>query len=631
MPDKPRPEDQTEEERKLVSKLNNIIDVCFRASAKHFIRRKRFKDRYYAFDEKVERRKADWQSKFVHNFAHTAVELKSSFFTQSLIGSGSKPFFVAMPWMMNESQKAEVLTKKLQYDFSRSKIRHNIYTLMKDVSIFGDGVIKTFWNRQNISIPQKPIIKTDFNGGEFSFVQVNRPPQQVLKKDQPDAVTVNLNDFWPDPAAKNIEDARFICHRTLMPFDRLKELEQQGIFHNIDMIEATNIPKRQFEEESLRVREVIREDIDADIGSKDTPNRLVEVVEVWMPGSKVFTLANMSVLIDVEPGHPKYEHLSYPFIKISNEPFTNEFWGISDFEVSEKLLAEIDSLQNLIHDNYHFNLKRFALIERGVGATAQKELANIEPGGRVVVNDLNAIRFEQPPPFDQTANNGMQQLLQQAQQSMSVTDILQGVAPPSNIRTTGGLEALAQIGQNRLGVSTLLFAEQLADMGKQWIALNHQFMDRSVNFSLSGPFGAKFVEIRPEDIPLGLDVQVKVGALAQSNVELKLQQMLQSFNLFNQIPGFNAVRAAKEIMLSQGEFDDPSHLFLLTEEDAARIQTQDILAAINKGPLAQQQGGPSQEPALTGAAQVPQVGNLPNPNQVQQGNINAGEPSVPQV
>lgn len=623
-----RPEDQTDEERRLISKLNNIIDMCFRGSAKHFIRRKRFKDRYYAYDEQLERRKSDWQSKFVHNFAHTAVELKSSFYTQALVGNGSKPFFVAQPWDVSESRKAEIITKKLQYDFSRSKISTNIYTLMKDASIYGDGVIKTFWNRNKIAVSQKPLIKTNFRNGQFEYIAIPQEPKLVVKKDQPDAITVNINDFWPDPSpsAKTIDDCRFICHRALSSFEELKKLEKEGVYRNIDMVQRTNIPRRAIEEESLRVKEIINEDLDVEIGLQNNSinSRVVEIIEVWMQNGQVFTLANGSVLIDSQPGKSKYEHLSYPFVKISNEPMTNEFWGTSDFEVAEKLLTQIDSLQNLITDNLHFGLKRFALVERGIGATAQKELDKIEPGSKIVVNDLNAIRFEQPPPFDQSATFGMNQLLGQAQQSLSVTDILQGVAPPSNIRTTGGLEALAQIGQNRLVVSTMLFGEQLAEMGKQWVALNQQFMDRSVNFSLAGPFGAEFVEIRPEDIPLGIDVQVKLGSIAQGNKELKLQQMLQSFNMFNQIPGFNAVRAAKEIMLTQGEFDDPSRLFLLTEQDAAQLQTQNFLAAIGKNADGSAQT-PPQDPAMTGSLQVP------DPNQVAQGNANAGVASVPGI
>lgn len=626
------PSNQTESEKKKLTRLQQIVHSCFDNSSKFFQQRLKWKNRYLGVDEDLDRRKAHWQARFVHTYPHQAVELKGSFFTQALKGNGVQPFYVVEPWDFNSEDKALANTRLLQYQLARTPVLDTMYKVSKDLSIYGTGILKTFWDYQSIDVPQKPKQVFDIDENQNLFVKsVKPPPVKRVMKDQPDTMVIEPNDFWPDPSATSLENARYVCHRTIMPFSKLKALEKKkgsafGRYKNVDMVKKTSMPMRQFADQhsSLTRDDRLLKDLNANFRNADPNNPMVEIVEIWEPGGKVSTIANNEVLLEHET--ILFEHLKYPFVVLTNEPITGEFWGLSDFQIAQKLLDYVDEHQSQLLDNNSQTLKGFALVERGIGAQALKDLEEAEPGSKIVVNDLNAIKWERPPSPDSSAAVIQENLLQQARQAMSVTEILQGVAPPSNIRSTGGLELLAQVGQVRLVVTVDRLAEQLRTLGKQWIALNQQFLDESVLVPIIGavPGTESYTRVSPEDIPMDVDVRVRLGSLAQGNRELRVQQMLQIHNLAQNIPGYNAIRAMKEIASVQGGFEDPTTLFLLDEQDAAQLQTQNFLAELGKGPLAQ-------APQLSGGVQTPSASNLPDPNQVAQGNANAATPSVPSV
>ena len=61
------------------------------------------------------------------------------------------------------------------------------------------------------------------------------------------------------------------------------------------------------------------------------------------------TIANGEVLLESQ--NYIFEHLSFPFTVLTNEPLTNEFWGVSDFEVAEKVIDWINEQQNILLDD----------------------------------------------------------------------------------------------------------------------------------------------------------------------------------------------------------------------------------------------------------------------------------------
>lgn len=260
----------------------------------------------------------------------------------------------------------------------------------------------------------------------------------------------------------------------------------------------------------------------------------------------------------------------------------------------------------------------YTKIARDAGPNVQEAYENLRPGSNIIMNNIGGSSHERPPMFSPLALSAKQDLISQAQQPMGLNEILSGAQPSSNVRSQGQFAQLANFGAKIMSQGIRNIEQGLKNVGKNWVRYNYRFLDMDQTIPVLGDAGTEMVFINSQDLPPLANVSVKLSADLDAQRELKAQQMLQAINLSQNVPGFATSRAIKEWFRNQGSFEDPDRLFLLSDEQSASL-------TLSQFGLGGQTANVPQEPGLAGATAPPA------PNQVAQGNQNAGVANIPGV
>jgi len=616
-------------EKDFLDKANKSISTAFNHSRKFFYDRERFRRRYV---NDVDNEKADWQAQIAHPLPHLAVERKSSFFTDAVMGSATRPLFRVRPWdNINATRKATAYTKFMQQQQAQMALSEIFYTSFKEMLTVGTSILHSYWDNKLEEIVNEPSKKafvkrdpfgnpiTDFITGlpEIEIRDVPGEIEVIVRSDRPGIEVVDIDSFWIDPTATSLEDARYIVRRKFKALSELKHFEKLGRLKNVDLITEgeTQIPYRdiqissggkrgRFKHYSQKYNERINEYASID---KDDP--IVEILEFYEPG-QVSIIANGTIPLDIKRAVYRSR---YPFVRLANLPQINEFFGLSEYVVCERLFAHVDQMQNMIFDNWEQHLKGVTLIGAGVSSIAEEQLKKGEAGSVIRVGDVNDIKTDRPAPFDGSVVQGMGLLLQECKDSLSVEGAISGAGPGSEVRDSQSFEIFTRISQVTLSVTVRRIQEAIRDLGRQWHSLNKQFLSDTIRVRIAGADAMETMKGNPEvildprnphDIPLNLELDVQLTALSDVRRDREIRQMVDAINLATQDPTFRSNEAMTQLFSKLDVFEDALDLFEKDPEAIMKRASINALGAGKRNPvLAGRLGGNGQGKAISGAAQ----------------------------
>ena len=609
------------EEIALVERVLPLIGRAFNDSAKYFYDRAKHRRRYL---NDVDVEKADWQAQIAHPLPHLAVERKSSFLTDAVMGSASRPLFKARPWdNINAARKAQAYTKFMQKQQGEMLLTETFYLAFKEMHITGTSILHTYWDNKIEEIQgediQKTVVKRDEFGNpiidpltgqpEFQSKTMKGPVETIVRTDRPGIEVVDINDFWVDPACSSFEDARYVVRKKFMALSELKHFEKLGRLKNVDLLKDTNIPNREFNDSGSGRRGRFQDFKEghnkkvAEYSKIDDGNPLIEILEYYEPG-KVTIIGNGEVPLDVE--RPVYR-ARFPFVRLANLPQLGNFYGLSEYVICERLFTHVDQMQNMIYDNWEKHLKGITLVGSGVSNMAVEQLKKGDPGDVIKVSDPNDIRTERPDLFDGSVVSGMQVLLQECKDAMSVDGAISGAGPGSEVRDSQSFEIFTRISQVTLSVTVRRIQEGLRDLGRQWNGLNKQFLKETIRVKIAGPDGRETMQSEevtldpsnPMDIPGNLDVDVQLTTIADVRRDREIRQMVEAINLAVQDPAFRSNEAMVQLFSKLDVFEDALDLFEKDPNEILKRATGMAVATGKKNPvLAGRLGGGGQGQAL---------------------------------
>mgnify|MGYP006928182650 CR=1 FL=1 len=623
-----------EKEKAFIERALTLTTSAHEHSKKYFHDRERFRRRYV---NDVDVEKADWQAQIAHPLPHLAVERKASFLTDAVMGSATRPLFKARPWEnINSTRKAAAYTKYMQQQQSQMPLTEIFYTAFKEMLTVGTSILHTYWDNrieeimgeptEKISVRRdpfgNPLINPMTGQPEFDIKTVAGEPEIIERTNRPGIEVVNIDNFWVDPAATSLDDARFVIRRKFFSLNDLKHFEKLGRIKNVDLLKGTNLPFRESSENALggrrgrfkhyneRHEQRITENVNA-----DPDNPIIEVMEFCEPG-KISLIGNGLVPLDIERAVYRSR---FPFIRLVNLPQINEFFGLSEYVVCERLFAHVDQMQNMIFDNWEQHLKGITLIGAGVSETAKKELEKGESGSVIRVGSLDDIRTERPAAFDGSVVAGMGMLLQECKDSLSIDGAISGAGPGSEVRDSQSFEIFTRISQVTLSVTVRRIQESIRELGMQWHKLNKQFLQDKVRIRVAGMDALEtmsendevIIDPRnPADLPGNLDLDVQLTALADVRRDREIRQMVDAINLGTQDPTFRFNEAMVQLFSKLDVFEDALDLFEKDPEKILKRASVNAIAAGKKVPVLAgrfgngAQGGPTGQPS--GAQPVPQ-------------------------
>ena len=363
----------------------------------------------------------DWRSQPQVNFIFSTIELEVATLTNQ------SPELVVFPRNNSEDsiEVAEILTKIFTNSWRKAKGKIFLQNVARDRAIFGTGVGKILW---------------DSDREDISLISV--PPDQFFP--DPSATgdedlwwalhvyDVSINDIiknWPDKAP--LVTTELLRDRDTFRRDAWSSEEGQG-----PLAGRGRLTETQGGVSHTTIVEISKgEKIEAAEGQ-------VTLIEFWekdpVDGKIHLHYIVNDILLDSidEPLGPKFKR--FPFVHFPNTIVNSEYWGMSSIQPLEPLQLSINKRRQQIIDNIKILGNPPILNDRNSGL--EEDIIEGAPGEIITVNDINAIKWLQPPSLPAGIFQ-LQQLDKSEFETISGQfDVVQG-------RTPTGIEAAAAIAE----------------------------------------------------------------------------------------------------------------------------------------------------------------------------------------
>ena len=366
------------------------------------------------------------------------------------------PKFRYEPREESDSKAIDQMSKLVDYQLDRMNFFKKLKMWVKDTLIFGTGLVKIYWKRYD---------EEEYN--------------------DPDLELVDILDFFPDPKSVDIDSGDFSIHRTIIGLAGLKKLKKpdgNDLYKNLNQLVDT--PSNEVQSRSVggTIKSGTVGDIDnqQNLGTpfRGSPSKQVELLEFWgiNPNEDdkewVVTVANRNTIIRSEENPFKGRR---PFIKMHIDPVNHEFMGIGAIEPIKHLQYELNDTRNQRIDNINLILNKMFIILRGGNVDKQDLISR--PGGIMEEDVPGAIRILDTPDVTSSAYQEEAIIKQDAQNTVGVTDIIQG-----QLRSASETVQGTQLNQTARGAQ--IAVEQAGSRFKYYLQNGPPFCCRTRCFQL---------------------------------------------------------------------------------------------------------------------------------------------------
>jgi len=212
--------------------------------------------------------------------------------------------------------------------------------------------------------------------------------------DDNEIINVDFFDFWIDPKATDIDNARFVYQREIVTRGQIEDLmvtlseSQSGDVFQLDW-EALKDKGAEWAHEGRfeRLSEVgvsISSD-DGDWPEGVRRGELFELLHYWEDDRHAILVNRDQLLFDGM--NPYWRHSKKPFVFQSWEPLPNEPYGLSAMDIIRHLNEELNTNRNQRIDNVSLVLNRMWLVRKNADID-ESELVS-RPHGIVRVDDIH--------------------------------------------------------------------------------------------------------------------------------------------------------------------------------------------------------------------------------------------------
>jgi len=351
--------------------------------------------------------------------------------------------------------------------------------------------------------------------------------------DDPVLQNIDLMDFFVDPQASSLEDARFCGHLEYRSKADIQRLERTaGWKVDWDAVSPVQVKKRGAKERQSDQGYGEGQDGSALMSGKQG---LYEVRHYWEMERHVVFVDEYCAL---DEGNP-YWHGNLPYKRACYVSLPGEFYGLGLPEMLAALQDELNTVRNQRIDYNSLTLRRMWKLRKGCGLTA-RDLVWRQNGVLQVENmdDVQEILVQQLPASAFQTEEGIKQDMKDV---TGCHDILMGLAPSDETATTTMTKDNNASIRFKMGCSKLA-EDILVPVSRDIISMDQQFMteDKRVILNPEAPLadGGSDV-ISPLDVEGEFDL-IYVGSSIDplANKELTKEKLIQAIQLALQIPAY---------------------------------------------------------------------------------------------
>jgi hypothetical protein len=327
------------------------------------------------------------------------------------IYSVNPPFQMA-PRAAGDVEFADTLTSTYAYYSDITNQYSTVAQTLRNVAIYGTGIIKCGWDN--------------------------------LKK-QPVRYSVDIHEFFIDPAAREIEEAEWCGDVKVRSLSYLRKMEKAGIYKNIDAVQKdgeayaqpSNLLTDNMTVKSLMNPYELKRQMDAD--------KQYQVLECWIDGGKqVATLAG-GVLIRLEEN--PFPHGEFPYAPVKMTPDTSEFHGIGAIEPIRWLQDMVNDTTNAQLDYIFRSVNQIMLV--GVSEWENSSQWRYAQGAKFKVNNMDSVRPLDMRALPPESFAMATQLHSHIDRTLSLSDYVRGTKSGTGESATGA-SLMAQAADTRL-------------------------------------------------------------------------------------------------------------------------------------------------------------------------------------
>jgi hypothetical protein len=495
---------------------------------------------------------------------------------------------------MNE-QKAKIASLLVDDQLEANDFKLKLYNFVTSYLIYPAAIMGVGWKYEVKMVKRKnrytmPLLDPF---GRIHVDEAGQPVMQTVTEiiEQPEVtydgnelINIDFYDFWVDPKAQSIEDARYVFHREWLTRAEIEEkiaVLQEAHGGNVFNVDWEKIgPSSGLEEGKWeRQSEVGISPATDDQGNDQDYLRQYEVLNYW-EDERYALLINRSEVIYDGPNH-YWRHSEKPFAVSSYEPLPNEFYGMSAVELVADIQEEINTHRNQRIDNISLVMNKMWKVKRGADID-ESELVS-RPHGIIHVDDMGDIEE-----FRMTDVTGSSY----AEEQMSKTDMENTLGVPAVVRgaDSSRRETATEIVTKtsnagiRFDVKIMLFESTFFKRIARLMDLNNQqFVDEEKAVRITGPAGMEeWRMIDPVEIVGEFDYRPAGPAIdPAANKEMRRQQLMTLYDiaLRSQSPYFNIAYLTRELVDS----------FDLRNADRIVKSEEEIMQEMMQQQMAQQQ------------------------------------------
>ena len=481
---------------------------------------------------------------------------------------------------------AKVLERMLEYQLDEENLEffNKILEFFKECAIYGTSFMKVI-----------PKFKDD-ELATFSHIDVE---------------PIDLFHIFPDYRAKSVRRMRYIIQLSYTEFDELEKLERQGFYKNVKDVE--NYVESMIEVDSYKRQRLSDVGILDEYGF-DADRKIIEVLEYW-DENKIYTIGARKVILK-EEDNPFGGLL--PFIMARYIPVQHELYGIGIPEISETLQDELNTVRNQRMDNVNLIINRMFIANKYADINLDQLVSY--PGNVILTNDINAITALDTRDITKSAYQEEEIIKRDIDNAVGEYEYSRGALPPRK-ETATGIVRLQQAASVRFDtVVKMLEFTVIRNVAKMFLWLDYTFMPRKMLEKILGTEdytkleAEKFFAQDPEEMLKQYNFQ-PMGSSTTAIKEVRIQQIMQAYKLFNQDPMIDQ-HELRKMVIDVLELKNEDKLLKKPEQIQAEQQqaAQQAMAAQGQ----QQQPGlpPQQQQPGQGANEGPQPPSAPNPGEM---------------
>jgi hypothetical protein len=431
----------------------------------------------------------------------------------------TRPIISVMPRGGEYGGLAKLLEKVLEYQLDEDQLElfSKILEFFKEAVIYGTSFAKV--------IPR-------FGDDDLvSFNYIDMEP-------------VDLFNIYPDYRAKSIKRMKFIIQLSYVDYDELESLYTQKFYKNVPQL-LNMLESMAIVDEAKRKRLTSVGILD-EYGF-DPDRKIIEVLEYW-DRDQIYTVGARRVLLK-EEDNPLGKLL--PFMMARYIPVQHELYGIGIPEISESLQEELNSVRNQRADNVNLIINRMFIANKYADIDFDSLVSY--PGNVILTNDVTAIKDLDTRDVTKSAYMEEEIIKRDIDNATGEYEYSRGATPPRR-ETATGIVRLQQASNIRFDtVVKLVEFTIIRSIAKAFLWLDYHFLPREDFIKIVGEGdyqrnqGDLFYSQDLDEILKMFHFQ-PMGSSTTAVKEVRIQQIMQAYKLFNQDPFVNQIELRKLVM-----------------------------------------------------------------------------------